>query len=115
MRFSLFVHMERVSDQQTQKQLYDEMIELCQIADRGGMHAVWTGEHHAMNFTCCRINTFKSRCTRFKLTINIKLKVCCHDIRLYANAGITSLIIRSNEAFLRSKLMPVSIQKEYSL
>ncbi|MFM6905167.1 MAG: hypothetical protein ACKOUU_03770, partial [Acinetobacter tjernbergiae] len=24
MRFSLFVHMERVSDQQTQKQLYDE-------------------------------------------------------------------------------------------
>lgn len=30
---------------------YDEMIELCQIADRGGMHAVWTGEHHAMNFT----------------------------------------------------------------
>ncbi|MDY7441741.1 hypothetical protein, partial [Acinetobacter baumannii] len=26
MRFSLFVHMERVSDQQTQKQLYDEMI-----------------------------------------------------------------------------------------
>lgn len=49
--FSLFVHMERVSDQQTQKQLYDEMIELCQIADRGGMHAVWTGEHHAMNFT----------------------------------------------------------------
>ncbi|MGM7372867.1 LLM class flavin-dependent oxidoreductase, partial [Acinetobacter baumannii] len=51
MRFSLFVHMERVSDQQTQKQLYDEMIELCQIADRGGMHAVWTGEHHAMNFT----------------------------------------------------------------
>lgn len=49
--FSLFVHMERVSDQQTQKQLYDEMIEFCQIADRGGMHAVWTGEHHAMNFT----------------------------------------------------------------
>jgi alkanesulfonate monooxygenase SsuD/methylene tetrahydromethanopterin reductase-like flavin-dependent oxidoreductase (luciferase family) len=51
MRFSLFVHMERVSDQQTQKQLYDEMIELCQIADQGGMHAIWTGEHHAMNFT----------------------------------------------------------------
>ena len=51
MRFSLFVHMERVSDLQTQKQLYDEMIELCQIADQGGMHAIWTGEHHAMNFT----------------------------------------------------------------
>ena len=51
MKFSLFVHMERISDGQSHKQLYDELIELCEIADKGGMHAIWTGEHHGMNFT----------------------------------------------------------------
>lgn len=51
MKFSLFVHMERVSEKEEQKQLYAEMIELCKIADEGGMHAIWTGEHHGMDFT----------------------------------------------------------------
>ena len=47
MKFSLFVHMERLSADEDQKQLYDDMIALCKIADEGGMHAIWTGEHHA--------------------------------------------------------------------
>ncbi|WP_339109611.1 LLM class flavin-dependent oxidoreductase [Thioclava sp. GXIMD4216] len=51
MKFSLFAHMERISSEDNQKQLYDEFIELCKIADEGGMHAIWTGEHHGMNFT----------------------------------------------------------------
>ncbi|MFY0616763.1 LLM class flavin-dependent oxidoreductase [Shimia sp.] len=51
MKFSLFAHMERISPDQDQKQLYEEFIQLCKIADNGGMHAVWTGEHHGMNFT----------------------------------------------------------------
>jgi hypothetical protein len=40
-----------VSAEDRRKQLYDEMLELCRIADEGGMHAIWTGEHHGMNFT----------------------------------------------------------------
>jgi alkanesulfonate monooxygenase SsuD/methylene tetrahydromethanopterin reductase-like flavin-dependent oxidoreductase (luciferase family) len=51
MKFSLFVHMERVSASDDQKRLYEEMIELCRMADEGGMHAIWTGEHHGMDFT----------------------------------------------------------------
>ena len=51
MKFSLFVHMERISPDEDQKQLYDQMIALDLIADAGGMHAIWMGEHHAMNFT----------------------------------------------------------------
>ncbi len=51
MKFSLFVHMERVSADESQSQLYDQMIELCRIADEGGMHAIWMGEHHGMDFT----------------------------------------------------------------
>ena len=51
MKFSLFVHLERVSDSTSHKDLYEQFNELCRIADEGGMHAVWTGEHHGMNFT----------------------------------------------------------------
>ena len=51
MKFSLFAHMERISREQTQKQLYDEFIELCLLADKSGFSTIWTGEHHGMNFT----------------------------------------------------------------
>ena len=51
MDFSLFVHMERLSPEQSHEQLLQELVELCKIADDGGMRAVWTGEHHGMEFT----------------------------------------------------------------
>lgn len=97
MRFSLFVHMERVSDQQTQKQLYDEMIELCQIADRGGMHAVWTGEHHAMNFTIAP-NPFLNLVDLANKTKNVRLGTGTvvapfwHPIKLAGEAAMTDII-----------------------
>jgi len=51
MKFSLFVHMERNEPDVSHAQLFDELTELVQIAERGGMHAVWIGEHHGMEFT----------------------------------------------------------------
>ena len=54
MDFSFFVHMERIDEEQSQKHLYEEFVELCQIADKSGFTTIWTGEHHGMNFTICR-------------------------------------------------------------
>ena len=51
MEFSLFAHMERIDEGQSQKRLYVEFVELCQIADRSGFKTIWNGEHHGMNFT----------------------------------------------------------------
>ncbi len=51
MKFSLFVHMERLDASQTHKQLYDEFVQLCEIADQAGMVGIWTGEHHGWIFT----------------------------------------------------------------
>lgn len=51
MEFSLFVHMERLTPDQPQDQLNEEFIALCKMADAAGMRAVWTGEHHGMEFT----------------------------------------------------------------
>ncbi|SHG74806.1 Flavin-dependent oxidoreductase, luciferase family (includes alkanesulfonate monooxygenase SsuD and methylene tetrahydromethanopterin reductase) [Cognatiyoonia sediminum] len=51
MEFSLFAHMERLTNDQPQDELHDQFIELCKMADDAGMRAVWTGEHHGMDFT----------------------------------------------------------------
>lgn len=51
MEFSLFVHMERLSADEPQERLQEEFIALCKMADEAGMRAVWTGEHHGMDFT----------------------------------------------------------------
>lgn len=51
MKFSLFAHMERIDPSQAHAALYREFIDLCEMADRGGFHAIWTGEHHGMDFT----------------------------------------------------------------
>ena len=51
MEFSLFVHMERLTPDQPHDQLNEEFIALCKMADEAGMRAVWTGEHHGMEFT----------------------------------------------------------------
>lgn len=51
MDFSLFAHIERHDGTIAMPQLHERFVKLCQIADNGGMRAVWTGEHHCMNFT----------------------------------------------------------------
>jgi alkanesulfonate monooxygenase SsuD/methylene tetrahydromethanopterin reductase-like flavin-dependent oxidoreductase (luciferase family) len=51
MEFSLFAHMERMTPDQTHEQLNTEFLTLCKMADDAKMRAVWTGEHHGMDFT----------------------------------------------------------------
>lgn len=51
MEFSLFAHMDRSSGDETHEKLYRDFLTLCTMADDGGMRAIWTGEHHGMDFT----------------------------------------------------------------
>ncbi len=97
MKFSLFAHMERISPDQDQKQLYDEFVELCKIADDGGMHAVWTGEHHGMNFTIAP-NPLLNLVDLARHTKNVRLGTGTvvapfwHPIRLAGEAAMTDII-----------------------
>lgn len=97
MKFSLFAHMERISPDQDQKQLYDEFVELAKIADAGGMHAVWTGEHHGMNFTIAP-NPMLNLVDLARHTKNVRLGTGTvvapfwHPIRLAGEAAMTDLI-----------------------
>ena len=97
MKFSLFAHMERISPDQDQKQLYDEFITLCKIADQGGMHAIWTGEHHGMNFTIAP-NPLLNLIDVARHTKNVRLGTGTvvapfwHPIRLAGEAAMTDII-----------------------
>lgn len=97
MKFSLFAHMERISDDQDQSQLYEEFVALCKIADEGGMHAVWTGEHHGMNFTIAP-NPMLNLIDLARHTKNVRLGTGTviapfwHPIRLAGEAAMTDII-----------------------
>jgi alkanesulfonate monooxygenase SsuD/methylene tetrahydromethanopterin reductase-like flavin-dependent oxidoreductase (luciferase family) len=98
MKFSLFIHMERVSADEPQRRLYDEMIQLCEMADRGGMHAIWTGEHHGMNFTIApnpllNLVDLARRTTNVRLGTGTVVAPFWHPIRLAGEAAMADIIM----------------------
>lgn len=97
MKFSLFVHMENVSAEQNYSQLYQEFVKLCEFADRSGMHTIWTGEHHAMNFTIAP-NPFVMLADLARVTKRVRLGTATviapfwHPIRLAGEAAMTDIM-----------------------
>ena len=97
MKFSLFVHMERLNAQQSHNELYDEFIDLCVTADQGGFDAIWTGEHHGMDFTIAP-NPFINLADLARRTKNVRLGTGTviapfwHPIKLAGEAAMTDII-----------------------
>ena len=97
MEFSLFAHMERLTPGQDHKDLRQELISLAQMADDGGMRAVWTGEHHGMEFTITP-NPFLSLVDLANHTKNVRLGTGTivapfwHPIKLAGEAAAADLI-----------------------
>ena len=73
------------------------MVELCEIADRGGIHAIWTGEHHGMDFTIAP-NPFMNIADLARRTKNVRLGTGTvvapfwHPIKLAGEAAMTDII-----------------------
>jgi flavin-dependent trigonelline monooxygenase, oxygenase component len=97
MKLSLFVHMERLNAAQSHAELYREFIELCEMADAGGLHAVWTGEHHGMDFTIAP-NPFISIADLARRTRTVRLGTGTvvapfwHPLKLAGEAAMTDII-----------------------
>jgi alkanesulfonate monooxygenase SsuD/methylene tetrahydromethanopterin reductase-like flavin-dependent oxidoreductase (luciferase family) len=97
MKFSLFAHMERLTPDQPHDLLHEEFIELCRMADDGGMRAIWTGEHHGMEFTIAP-NPFISIVDVSRYTSRVKLGTGTvvapfwHPIKLAGEAALTDLV-----------------------
>jgi alkanesulfonate monooxygenase SsuD/methylene tetrahydromethanopterin reductase-like flavin-dependent oxidoreductase (luciferase family) len=97
MKFSLFVHMERLNARQTHQELYREFIDLCEMADRGGFHAIWTGEHHGMDFTIApnpfiSIADLARRTKKVRLGTGTVVAPFWHPIKLAGEAAMTDII-----------------------
>ncbi len=120
MRFSLFLHMERIDESQSYQQLYNDFIELAKMADQGGMHAIWTGEHHGMDFTIAP-NPFLNLVDLAHHTKNVRLGTGTiiapfwHPIKLAGEAAMTDIltkgrldlgIARGAYSFEYERLMP---------
>ncbi len=97
MEFSLFAHMERLSPEQDHQDLYADFLSLCTMADEGGMRAIWTGEHHGMEFTIAP-NPFITITDLSRHTKNVKLGTGTviapfwHPIKLAGEAAMTDLV-----------------------
>ena len=97
MDFSLFGHMERITAEQPQDVLYEDFIGLCKMADEGGMRAIWTGEHHGMEFTIAP-NPFLTIVDIAHHTKNVKLGTGTvivpfwHPVRLAGEAAMADLV-----------------------
>lgn len=99
MKFSLFLHMERLDESQSYQKLYDEFIELAKMADQGGMHAIWTGEHHGMDFTIAP-NPLLNLVDLAHHTKNVRLGTGTviapfwHPIKLAGEAAMTDILTK---------------------
>ncbi|WP_299046114.1 LLM class flavin-dependent oxidoreductase [uncultured Tateyamaria sp.] len=97
MEFSLFAHMERLTPDQPHDVLHKEFIQLCKMADEGGMRAIWTGEHHGMEFTIAP-NPFLTLVDLAHQTKNVRLGTGTivapfwHPIKLAGEAASTDVI-----------------------
>ncbi|MBG6208191.1 alkanesulfonate monooxygenase SsuD/methylene tetrahydromethanopterin reductase-like flavin-dependent oxidoreductase (luciferase family) [Labrenzia sp. EL_126] len=97
MEFSLFAHMERLSPDEPHAKLYEDFLALCRTADDGGMRAIWTGEHHGMEFTIAP-NPFLSLVDLAHHTKNVRLGTGTivapfwHPIKLAGEAAAADLM-----------------------
>ena len=97
MKFSLFIHMERLDESQSYKKLNNDFIKLAKIADQCGTHAIWTGEHHGMDFTIAP-NPFLNLIDLSHHTKNVRLGTGTviapfwHPIKLAGEAAMTDII-----------------------
>lgn len=99
MKFSLFIHMERLTQDEDQSVLYDQFLELCHMADDAGFETIWTGEHHGMDFTISP-NPFISLIDLARRTKNVRLGTGTvvapfwHPIKLAGEAAMTDMMTR---------------------
>ena len=96
MKFSLFVHMERSTPEQTHTTLFHELEQLVQLAEDGGMETAWIGEHHAMEFTVApnpfiNIAYLAARTNRIRLGTGTVIAPFWHPIRLAGEAAMTDV------------------------
>lgn len=96
MKFSLFVHMERIEPGTPHTQLFDELTELVLLAEQAGFETAWIGEHHGMEFTIApnpfiNLAYLGARTSRIRLGTGTVVAPFWHPIKLAGEAALTDV------------------------
>tara|TARA_B110000444_G_scaffold61639_1_gene57624 strand:- start:1560 stop:2576 length:1017 start_codon:yes stop_codon:yes gene_type:complete len=87
----------RDNPEQSYTKLYEDFISLCQMADESDMRAIWTGEHHAMNYAIAP-NPFITITDLCRYTKKIQLGTGTlivpfwHPLKLAGEAAMTDVL-----------------------
>jgi alkanesulfonate monooxygenase SsuD/methylene tetrahydromethanopterin reductase-like flavin-dependent oxidoreductase (luciferase family) len=97
MNFSIFLHMERYDASVSHHKLFEELLELCDMAEAGGMDKVWIGEHHAMEYTISPnpiplLSAVAGRTSRIRLGAGTFIAPFWHPIRMAGEAALLDVI-----------------------
>lgn len=97
MKFSLFAHLERTDSTTPHTALYADFLRLARIADDGGMHAIWTGEHHGMDFTITpnpfiTLAALAHHTRRVRLGTGTIIAPFWHPIKLAGEAAMADIV-----------------------
>ncbi|HWU01991.1 MAG TPA: LLM class flavin-dependent oxidoreductase [Novosphingobium sp.] len=97
MKFSLFLHIERYDEQVSHRQLYEELLALCDLAEEGGFDKVWIGEHHSMEYTAVPnplqiLAAVAGRTQRIRLGAGTLIAPFWHPVRLAGEAALLDVI-----------------------
>lgn len=92
MKFSLFLHVERYDEQHSHRELFEQLLELCDLAESGGFDKVWVGEHHAMEYTAVPnplaiLSAVAGRTKRIRLGAGTLVAPFWHPLRLAGEAA----------------------------
>ena len=97
MKFSLFLHVERYDESVSHRQHYEDLLELCDLAEAGGIDKVWVGEHHAMEYTATPsplqiLASVAARTSRIRLGAGTLIAPFWHPLRLAGEAATLDVI-----------------------
>ncbi|KQM70823.1 LLM class flavin-dependent oxidoreductase [Sphingomonas sp. Leaf20] len=97
MKFSLFLHMERYDEAISHRQLYEDLLALCDLAEEGGLHKVWIGEHHSMEYTISPnpiplLAAVAERTKNIRLGAGTFIAPFWHPIRMAGEAAMLDVI-----------------------
>jgi alkanesulfonate monooxygenase SsuD/methylene tetrahydromethanopterin reductase-like flavin-dependent oxidoreductase (luciferase family) len=97
MKFSIFLHMERYDASVSHPKLFEDLLELCDMAEAGGMDKVWIGEHHAMEYTISPnpiplLAAVAGRTKRIRLGAGTFIAPFWHPIRMAGEAALLDVI-----------------------
>lgn len=99
LKFSIAVHMERKSPEESLEQISDQVLEMVQLADEAGFEIVWATEHHAQEYIIgpnplILLTHFAAYTKRIRLGTAVLVAPYWHPIRMAGEIGMTDLLTK---------------------